>query len=85
MASKTYFVMVAFKRVKGGLVAQAGVQCPSERSAVAQARGAVARGAAGAIAFMRNGDPETGEYSEPTVICREGKIADAVVDELLAA
>ena len=84
MASKTYFVMIAFKRVKGGLVAQAGVQCPSERSAVAQARGAVVRGAAGAIAFTRHGDP-TGEYCEATVICREGKIADAVVDEMLAA
>ena len=34
---------------------------------------------------MRNGDPEIGEFSEATVIYREGRIADAVVDEMLAA
>ena len=28
---------------------------------------------------MRNGDPEIGEFSEATVICREGRIADAVL------
>ena len=36
MANVTFFVMIPFKRMKGGIVAQAGVQCSSERSALSQ-------------------------------------------------
>jgi hypothetical protein len=84
MAHITYFVVVPFKRTEDGLVAEQGIQGPSERSAIAQARGAVSKGAIGAIAFKRSGDPALGEYGEATLICKEGDLPDSV-DELLAA
>ena len=84
MAHITYFVVVPFKRTEDGLVAEQGIQCPSERSAIAQARGAVSKGAIGAIAFKRSGDPALGEYGEATLVCKEGDLPDSV-DELLAA
>lgn len=83
MANVTFFVMIPFKRMKGGIVAQAGVQCSSERSALSQARGAVSKGAVGAIAFKRSGDPGLGEYGEATLICKEGDLPDSV-DDMLA-
>jgi hypothetical protein len=84
MANITYFVVVPFKQTQDGLVAEQGIQCPSERSAIAQARGAVAKGAIGAVAFRRSGDPALGEYGEATLICKEGDLPDSV-DEMLAA
>lgn len=57
---------------------------PSERSAIAQARGAVSKGAVGAIAFRRSGDPNIGEYGEAVLICKEGDLPDSVM-EMLAA
>jgi hypothetical protein len=84
MANVTYFVMVPFKDAEGELVAEQGVQCPSEGSAKAQARSAVAKGAVGAIAFKRSGDPNIGEYSEAVLICKEGDLPDSVM-EMLAA
>jgi hypothetical protein len=84
MAEITYFVVVPFEETDGGLVAGQGIQCPSERSAVAQARGAVSKGAIGAIAFKRSGDPNIGEYGEAVLICKEGDLPDGVM-EILAA
>ena len=55
MAEITYFVVVPFQEKENGLVADQGIQCPSERSAIAQARGAVSKGAIGA---SRSGGPE---------------------------
>ena len=83
MAEITYFVVVPFQGTENGLVAEQGIQCPSERSAIAQARGAVSKGAIGAIAFKRSGDPK-GEYGEAVLICKEGDLPDGVM-ELLAA
>ena len=84
MANVTFFVMIPFKKVMGAIAAQAGVQCQSERSAMSQARNAVAKGAVGAIAFKRSGDPGLGEYGEAILICKEGDLPDSV-DEMLAA
>jgi ABC-type branched-subunit amino acid transport system substrate-binding protein len=84
MAEITYFVMVPFKDADGDLFAEQGVQCPSEGSAKAQARHAVAKGAIGAIAFKRSGDPGLGEYGEAILICKEGELPDDVM-EMLAA
>jgi hypothetical protein len=84
MAEITYFVMVPFKDAGGDLVAEQGVQCPSEGSAKAQARSAVAKGAIGAIAFKRSGDPGLGEYGEAILICKEGELPEDVM-EMLAA
>jgi hypothetical protein len=52
--------------------------------AIAQSRGAVYRGAIGAIAFRRSGDPNIGEYGEAVLICKEGDLPDGVM-EMLAA
>lgn len=84
MANVTFFVMIPFKKMKGAIVAQAGVQCSSEKSAISQARGAVAKGSVGAIAFKRSGDPGLGEYGEATLICKEGDLPDGVEDMLAA-
>jgi ABC-type branched-subunit amino acid transport system substrate-binding protein len=84
MAEITYFVMVPFKDADGDLVAEQGVQCPSDGSAKAQARSAVAKGAIGAIAFKRSGDPGLGEYGEAILICKEGDLPDDVMDMLAA-
>jgi hypothetical protein len=84
MASVTFFVMIPFKKMRGGIVAQTGVQCQSERSALSQARDAVAKGAVGAIAFKRSGDPGLGEYGEAVLLCQEGEVPDSVEDMLAA-
>ena len=84
MAEITYFVMVPFKDADGDLVAEPGVQCPSERAAIAQARSAVQKGAIGAIAFKRSGDPNIGEYSDATLICKEGNLPEGIEDSLAA-
>jgi hypothetical protein len=84
MAEITYFVMVPFQEADSGLVAGQGIQCPSGRSAIAQARGAVSKGAVGAIAFKRSGDPNIGEYGEAVLICKEGDLPDSVMDMLAA-
>ena len=84
MASVTFFVMVPFRLSEGEVIAEAGVQCPSKHVAIAQARGAVARGAIGAIAFMRSGDPALGEYGKATLICKEGDLLDGFEDSLAA-
>lgn len=84
MAEVTYFVVVPFQETESGIVAEQGIQCPSERAAIAQARGAVAKGAIGAIAFKRSGDPNIGEYGEAVLICKEGDLPDSVM-EMLAA
>lgn len=84
MAEITYFVMVPFQETESGLVAEQGIQCPSERSAIAQARAAVSKGAIGAVAFRRSGDPNIGEYGEAVLICTEGDLPDGVM-EMLAA
>ena len=84
MAEITYFVVVPFQETESGLVVEQGIQCPSERSAIAQARSAVSKGAIGAIAFRRSGDPNIGEYGEAVLICKEGDLPDSVM-EMLAA
>ena len=84
MAEITYFVMVPFKDAGGELVAEPAVQCPSERTAIAQARSAVAKGAIGAIAFKRSGDPVLGEYGEAVLIGKEGNLPEGIEDSLAA-
>lgn len=54
-----------------------GEQCQSEDAA----RRAVARLAAkhaGAIAWARDADPMAGEYGEPTVIARSGRVPENI-------
>lgn len=84
MANVTFFVMIPFKKMRGGIVPQAGVQCTSERSAISQAQSAISKGAVGAIAFKRSGDPGLGEYGEAMLLCQAGELPDGVED-LLAA
>lgn len=84
MAEITYFEVIPFQETESGLVAEQGIQCPSERWAIAQARGAVSKGAVGAIAFRRSGDPNIGEYGEAILICKEGDLPDSVIKMLAA-
>lgn len=54
------------------------------RAAIAQARSAVAKGAVGAIAFRRSGNPVLGDYGEAVLICKEGNLPEGIEDSLAA-
>lgn len=84
MAHITHFVEVPFKQTQKSLVAEQGIHCPSERSAIAYARGTMGKGAIGAIAFRCSGYHALGRYGEATLICKEGDLSDSV-PEMLAA
>jgi len=76
MASVTYYVVQAFDTDdEGNLAPRPPVQSPSEGAARTLAI-SLAREAAGVIAFSRTGNPDEGEYSEPTVIHQAGRVPD---------
>jgi hypothetical protein len=78
MASITYHVVLPIVRTEEGeLVAEDGVEAPSPSAAIWQARVLAAR-KAGAIAFSRSGDPDTGDYGDAVVLARFGEMPSDV-------
>lgn len=76
MASVTYYVVQAFDEDgEGNLIARQAQQAPSAAVAERMAVG-MSSDVAGVIAFSRTGNPEEGEYSEPTVIYQAGRVPD---------
>jgi hypothetical protein len=74
MSAITYYVVVPFIRDEdGNLYADEAIECPSSTAAAARAR-ALAASKAGAIAFSRSGDPNTGEFTDAIVIARIGEV-----------
>lgn len=72
MASVTYWAVLPFVRDEdGNLCADEAVECQSSAGAAARAR-ALAATKAGAIAFSRTGDPETGDWADAIVLTRVG-------------
>ena len=76
MAAITYFVVQAFDLDEdGNLVARQAQQATSSDQAKRVAL-VLAREAAGVVAFSRTGDPDVGEYGEPTIIYQAGQVPD---------
>lgn len=68
----SYFVVQSYSAGKGGMSPDSPIQANS----VSQARNLAQRLAekkAMVIAFMRDGDPKTGDYSDPKLIFAHGK------------
>ncbi|SEE27552.1 hypothetical protein SAMN05444161_5303 [Rhizobiales bacterium GAS191] len=73
MTPITYHVVLPIVRTEDGeLVAEDGLEAPSPSAAVSRAR-ALSSTRAGAVAFSRSGDPDTGEYSEAVILARFGE------------
>lgn len=73
MASVTYFAVLPFVRnEEGELCPMEAVECRSAASSASRAR-AVGATTAGAVAFCRTGDPESGEWADAVVLARAGE------------
>jgi hypothetical protein len=76
MSMQTFFVVQPYQEtVRGALVALPAIAARDADHAlrlVAQQR----KGAAGAVAFSRQGDPETGDYQDAVVLSRWGRVPD---------
>jgi hypothetical protein len=80
MAALTYFVVLPFDRQgEGELMAGVAQECPSAQAAIFRAR-RMARRSAGAIAFLRTGNPSTGEFEAAEVL---GEFGEVPPDHLL--
>jgi hypothetical protein len=82
MPNITYYVVLAFVRNEEGegeLIADAPVQMPSAAAATSRAR-SLATTKAGAIAFARTGDPDTGEFTDAVVLFKAGEVPENVFD-----
>ena len=80
MSNITYYVAMGFVRDEAGeLVAMDPVESQSSHTAVARAR-SLAAGNAGAIAFSRTGDPNTGEFTDAVVLFTAGEVPDNAID-----
>ena len=81
MTLQTYFIVQPFQETKRGaliaLPAIAAKDADHARRLVARQAGA----AVGAIAFSRRVDPDAGDYEEPVVLVRWGKVPDDDVEE----
>ncbi len=73
MANVTYYAVLPFVRDEdGNLCPDEAVECQSSAGAAARAR-ALAATKAGAVAFSRTGDPETGDWADAVVLTRVGE------------
>lgn len=76
MTAITYYVVQAYDLdEEGNLVAREAQQATSSDQAMRVAA-ALAREAAGVIAFSRTGDPDIGEYGEAIIIHKAGAVPD---------
>ena len=72
MPNITYYAVLPFVRDQdGNLCPDEAVECQSSAGAAARAR-ALAASKAGAVAFSRTGDPESGEWADAVVLTRVG-------------
>jgi hypothetical protein len=76
MPAITYYVVHAFDLdEEGNPVARQAQQATSSDQAKRMAL-ALTREASGVVAFSRTGDPDIGEYGEPTIIHQSGVVPD---------
>jgi hypothetical protein len=77
MAHATYYVALPFVAIDDGVAAGEPMECFDPVAVVMRAE-ALSRkaGHVGAVAFSRNGDPATGDFSDAKVIGRFGEVPD---------
>lgn len=68
----SYFVVQSYSAAKGGMSADSPIQAQSLNHARNLAQRLAERKAM-VIAFARDGDPKTGDYSDPKLIFAHGK------------
>jgi hypothetical protein len=74
----SYFVVQTFQRGRRGeLVADPAMLMPNAHQAERTAR-RLAETRAGAIAFSRTGDADTGDFEDPTILCMLGDLPDEI-------
>jgi hypothetical protein len=74
MAEVTYYVALPFdQNEEGELVAGEAQECQTSSAAIRRAQSMVATHA-GAIAFMRSGNPKTGEFEPAEVLKQFGDV-----------
>jgi hypothetical protein len=80
--SATYFVALPFLRTEDGIAAGRAQEMPSAAAAIRRAE-LMSRDLfnAGALAFRRSGDPNLGDFEEPTILKSFGEVPNAL-DEL---
>jgi hypothetical protein len=84
MAMQTYFVVQPYQETnRGALVALPAIAAKDDDHALRLAS-QQKRVAAGVIAFLRRGDPETGDYEDAVVLSRWGRVPDNDMGEAAA-
>ena len=80
--SATYYVALPFLRTGEGIATGQAQEMPSASAAVRRAE-QMSRDPlnAGALAFRRSGDPNLGEFGEPTILKTFGEVPNTL-DEL---
>lgn len=74
-----YYVALPFVRLDEGLVPGEAVECPHAAAAIRRAAAlASASTNAGAVAFSRSGDPDTGDFDEAIVLQTFGEVPDDI-------
>jgi hypothetical protein len=77
----TYHVVVPFGRdADGNLVPLEPAEAPNAETAKRRAQRA-AETSAGAVAFSRTGDPNTGEFSDPVLLATYGEVDKGMLGE----
>ena len=77
----TYHVVVPFGRSEDGdLVPLEPMEAPNGESARRRAQAAAAKHA-GAIAFSRTGDPDSGDFSDATILATYGEVDHGMLGE----
>jgi hypothetical protein len=72
-----YYVALPFTRMEGGLAPGQAVECPHPAAAVRCAQALSYNEAnAGAVAFSRQGNPDTGEFEDAVILKAFGEVPD---------
>jgi hypothetical protein len=73
--SVTYYVALPFLKTEDGIAAGQAQEMPSASAAIRRAE-LMSRDPvnAGAVAFRRTGNPDSGEFGEPTVLKSFGEV-----------
>ena len=72
-----YYVALPFVRIDGGLAPGEAAECPHAAAAIRRAQAMSANEVnAGAVAFLRRGSPELGEFEEAEILKTFGEVPD---------
>jgi hypothetical protein len=84
MALQTKYIIVPFKKVKGGAVVPGEMRTASNEGSAERIAEAMSERFAGTAAFEVLADMETGEMTSPRLLCKFGSIVDFVEDAAAA-